>query len=250
MGMGEDSSISLQELYRDGINIPCNPDDPVYLASEEGWESVKWEEIAVSEEIQDALATIASQFHYVHLAQLLLLGNVISGDSDLDAKRLALLLANTRMRDTDAWGRYLQRLGKVKEIDPVMENYFERLYNDAHTVSRLLGMVFGEVMITTIYRNMNGEDRTFERLLKRNMGQSERNINLAEHYLQRWITDHTIEKRREIANSVDRYIVLKERFLVSQRENLATVGIDADTVIEKFVRNADDFYNDIQPDDT
>jgi hypothetical protein len=237
------SRFSIDDVYQDGIDIPHNPDDPVYVASEAGWPDIEWSKIDAPDNIQDALGTLGTQIHYINVAQVLLLGNVISGKTDINAKRLAILIAETRIRDVDAWGRYLSKVGETGDVASTMRNYFEKLHGDDNMVSTLIGVLLLDVLVTATYENLNGKDKTMERLIERNIGQAERNINLSDRYIDEWTDDLAADERDTAAARINRYITLKEQFITSHDAAFDTVGIKTRRLRDDFQDEANQFYD-------
>lgn len=240
---------NIDDIYEKGIDVPMNPSDPVYVASEAGWPNIDWDRISVEGEVRDALAAVGTQLHYTNLSQVLLLGDVIRGKTDINAKRLAILIAETRMRDVDAWGKYLSRLGEIGDISPSIEEYFERLYEDENMVSQIIGSLLTDVLVTAVYENMDGTDTTLEMLVERNVGQAERNIRLSDYYLSEWIDGLAADERRGTAARIDRYITLKEQFIENYADTFTVLDISADAVADDFRDEACTFQKQLLPDD-
>lgn len=247
VSVSDDEPFSLEDVYQEGVDVPQNPVDPVYIEQEKRWEKLEFGDPAVSDEVRAALASITIQLHYISLAQLTLLGNIIAENSQMRAKRLAALLASSRVRNVDAWGRYLEKLDEGGNVRPQVENYFQRLYTDDQAISRLISIILLDVLNRTMYDNLNGLDTTFERVLHRNITQAEKNIDLALHYLQYWDRKLSRDEKRSLAGHIRYYITLIEECVDACSDDLDTINVDSEQVLAQFDGNARDFYHEINP---
>jgi len=102
----------------------------------------------------------------------------------MESKHLAILLAGSRMRDVNVWGRYLGQMGATRQVSSGIKDYFRTLYGDDRIESKLIGIGLADV-----YRQAVGKlimdigEPLFKRLLKREFKYAGKNVDLLEDYL-------------------------------------------------------------------
>lgn len=241
-----ENTLPADELYDEPSEIPVNPVDLLYQAQEEQWETVEFEEVTVEGAVRDALADAATQFHYIYLSQLITLGDVTENVANMDVKRLSSFLIASRVRDVDAWGRYLASLEMRTTIAEPVQTYCNHLYNDDNRLSRLMGIILADVFRQTVSRNTHGfPDPTFKRLIERDLTEGDRNVRLTRRYLQRINRELDEDEQEEVTMQLDRYTVLIDNIIDDREPSFAQLDVDTDRLQDGIRSEIDAFHDDI-----
>lgn len=239
----EEDKLSIDSVYDEPVEVPVNPVDLLYREQEKQWDTVEFEEVTVEGAVRDALADASTQFHYIYLSQLIVLGDVTKNVSNVDVKRLASFLIASRIRDVDAWGRYLASLKMRTTVAEPVHTYCNHIYNDDNRLSRLMGVVLADVFRQAVGTNAaNFPDPTFERLLKRDVDEGDKNVQLARSYLQRINRNLSSEETDEVIMQMDRYASLIEDILVDREHSFNQLGADIENIRDQIGAEIDAFH--------
>lgn len=223
----------IDDLFDADIEISPNPADILWGEQEKAWEEIDFEPVDVSEEKLAALADAATQFHYIYISQLLIMGDLLFNAPDTGTKRLATVLSASRMRDIDAWGRYIAHLKLVRpNISPPLKSYFQQLYEEESTLARLMGLIFVDVFRKELAEKLQDvEDPTFRRLMQRDAVEGKKNVRLTKEHLQK-VSGLLDEQMREEATSrIDDYVDMIEAIVADRTVTLETLDVDTNTVM-------------------
>lgn len=233
----------IDQLYDDGIDISPNPADLLYREQAQAWEEVTFEPVDVSEEKLAALADAATQFHYIYLSQLLIMGDLLWNAPDMGTKRLATVLSASRMRDVDAWGQYITHLKLIRpEISPPLRTYFRTLYEEENQFARLMGLIFVDVFRKALADNLQDvEDPTFRRLMQRDADEGAKNVRLTKKYLQRVSTALDEETRKTANDRIDHYVTLIEDIADDRNATLTELDADQETIFHHWHDTIEDY---------
>lgn len=235
MNADDDSpSWLVDDLYDAGIGISPNPADLLYQEQERGWEEVAFEPVDVDEETLAALADAATQMHYIYLSQLLLMGDLLWNAEDIGTKRMATVLSASRMRDVDAWGRYIAHLELVRpQISAPLRAYFQELYEEENRFARLMGLVFVDVLRKALADELQDvEDPTFRRLMQRDAVEGAKNVEMTKEHLQQVSTAIDEGTRTAAADSIDAYVERIEAIITDRSVTLDALDVDPDRVLD------------------
>lgn len=230
-----DDRLPVEKVYEEGLDVPTNPADLVYKELEKGWYDIEFGEITVEGEIREALTDATTQLHYIYLSQLMMMGDLVRNSPRIDTKRLASVLTASRMRDVDAWGRYLFLLGERGTLSEPIRTYFHALFDDDNPVSRLIGLLYVDVLRQSIRKDhLEGiTDDTFKALLTRDIEEAERNIEMAHLYLHRVNDELGDDERQHVDAQLDRYLALLEDIVRHHATTFERMGGDPDRIIQR-----------------
>ncbi len=236
--MGADSETSwwpIDNLYDAGIDLSPNPADLLYQEQAKAWEEIAFEPVDrdMDEDALAAMADAATQFHYIYLSELLIMGDLLWNAPDIGTKRLATVLSASRMRDVDAWGRYIAHLKLIRpDISHPLKTYFKQLYEEENPLARLIGLMFVDVFRKELAGELQGaEDPTFRRLMERDAKEGEKNIRLTKQHLQEISSALDEEMRDAAADRIDDYIRIIEDIADDRSTTLKELGADTETII-------------------
>lgn len=239
--MEENSPID--DVYAHGANIPRNPVDPVYKELEKAWYDIDWAEIDTTDNQWTALADAATYFHYSYLSHVHLLGDIIERALDLRAKRIAIVLANSRMRDVDAWGRYLGKLKTATEIPSELKDHFRVLAADDYVESQVAGIALIDVYRYTIKDRISAiDDPTFRALMERDSEQSRANMRLAESYLTAAVPELDAADWQDMIETIRQYREMTEDIFLAQVASIDSFDREPMDVIAAAKQTADAFF--------
>ncbi len=254
MGMEHDEDsisdeIDVGSMYDEPSEIPVNPVDLLYQEQEKQWASIEFEEVTAEGAVREALADAATQFHYLYLSQLIVLGDITRNAANLDVKRLAAFLTASRIRDVDAWGRYLASLKMRTTVAEPVRTYCTHMYNDDNRLSRLMGLILADVFRQAISRNTHSfPDPTFKRLIERDLTEGDKNVKLTRRYLKRINRNLDVDEREHVTMQLDRYTVLIDNIIDDRQPAFAQLNVDTDLLREQIRNEIDAFHDDITQD--
>lgn len=246
---GEDDvdELPFEDMYDEPTAIPVNPLDLLYQEQEKQWEPIEFEDITVEGETRKALADAATQFHFIYLSQLITLGDITKNAANLNVKRLASFLTSSRIRDVDAWGRYLTALKMRTTVSSSVRTYCNKLYSDDNRLSRMIGIILTDVFRQAVGTNtIDFPDVTFERLMERDIEEGDKNVRLTRSYLQRINRELTEEQREDVVMQMDRYAVLIEDILDEKARSFSQLGTDVETIRDHIGTEIDEFHSVIK----
>lgn len=240
-----DEPLSTEELYANGANFP-QKSDPVYREQAEAWPDIDWERMAVSADQRGVLADTAARLHYGSLVHVDLLGSIIECTADLRTKRIATKLIGSRMRDVDAWGRYLTELQTPADIPTELEDYLHGLMADDHVESQVAGIALMDVhryaLIDTIHAIA---EPTFRALMERDSEQSRINKRLTAAYLSAAVTDLDPGDRKAVEKTVDQHQDIPVDLFLPHVSAEETTAPDTADVITAATHTTDTFFTRI-----
>ncbi len=231
---GDDrSSWPIDDLYDADIEISPNPADLLYREQSRAWEEIEFEPAEVDEETLAAMADAATQFHYIYLSELLIMGDLLWNAPDIGTKRLATVLSASRMRDVDAWGRYITHLKLVRPaISQPLKTYFQKLYEEDHQLARLMGLLFVDVFRKALADELQDvEDPTFRRLMQRDAAEGTKNVRLTKEHLQDISGALDPEERHTAADRIDDYVDIIEDIADDRAVTLEELGADPEAIV-------------------
>lgn len=243
----DDEELPIDRMYDEPTEIPVNPVDLLYREQEKSWDTIEFEEVTADGEVREALADAATQFHYIYLSQLIVLGDITKNAANMNVKRLAAFLTASRIRDVDAWGRYLTSLKMRTTVSDAVHVYCTRLYNEDNRLSRLIGIVLADVFRQAIGTNaVDFPDVTFERLMERDIEEGDKNVQLTRSYLQRINQEIDEDQREEVIMQMDRYAALVDDILDDREQSFTQLGLDIENIREHVSREIDAFHASIK----
>lgn len=255
--MPDDSSrwrneLSLSEVYGSGVRLGMDTSFYQDSICWEPMEDVDWDrDIQVPEEQEQALITVATQFHFGNMADLMLCGRIMEHEQEMEAKRLALLLSTAKIRSVDAWGRYLDKLQGATEITPSLKKYMDEMYNDAtDTLSLLIGMsIIGDVSGRIILEQaMTTDEPVLSEMAECMTAQTRKNQENAKHYLKIALSNTHPNRLTKVRNDVLYYRRNLADIILSQQDAFETLGWNPDYIASRAAQDADEFLNAIVPD--
>lgn len=240
------------ETYGNKIDIPENPTETLFQVQEDAWKELDWDvEIDGTDEELDALADAAAQFHQIHLSHVMIFGDIVRNVPDVDAKRLGVFLALSRMRDVDAWGRYLGRLKQRTKISEPVMDYFKMVFNDDHPYSRLIGLVYVDVFREAIDNHLQHvPEKLFRRIMERGGEEAERNVELSLRYLREGHQAMDAEEREKVVVQTDRYLAQINKILRHHADTIEVFGGDVNQINPEVNRISTEFQEAIANPDT
>jgi hypothetical protein len=243
--------IPLSEVYGTGVNLDI---DTGFYDDINHWQptdNIPWEHgITVEQTQREALATVATQFHFGKMTDMKLCGRVLEHEPDMHAKRLALLLANSRIRTADAWGRYLGLLESTGTILPPLDTYMSAMYDDTtDPVSLLIGMVMvgdisGHVILDAA---MQTDEPVLRAMGEQMMEQATQNRENAVFYLRSVLGNIPPNRFTKIRHDVQRYRQNLDDILLTQEDAFTTLGWDTTRITERATNESDQFLDSITP---
>lgn len=247
--------IPLSEVYGTGVTLDIDTDFYDYTEYWQPMTDVSWERgVHVPPAHQDALATVATQFHFGKLTDIKLCGRILEHEPDMNAKRLALLLSSARVRDVDAWGRYLDLLEATGEILPPLETYMSAMYDDStDPVSLLIGMIMiGDISGSIILDEaMQTDESVLQEMAPHMADQSATNRESAITYLRPVLRETHPNRLTKIQHDVQQYRKNLEDILRTQEDAFTTLGWNTDHIANRATDEADLFLEIITtPEDT
>lgn len=244
--MTDDDDFLIDDLYEGGIELPHNPDDLIFTELQRGWESVHWTEIEATGDVLDALVGAVTQFHYIHLSQVLLLGSILEQEEDMRAKRLAIILAAARMRKVDTWGRYLGQAQSTDTVSPELQDHFNDLYADKQVISRLLGVLLADVYLFAVGTVLDDiGDPLFGRLIRRDMRQAEQNLEIAEEYFRDTLPELDAGEREAILDKIERYQTRFEEIVLGHADSFDALAETEAELMATARQEIETFYDRI-----
>lgn len=246
--MSDDDS-SFEDLYREDADL--NFEGILYRESSEGWTpstDIDWDiEIDLPEEKREALADGATQFHYSNTSHLMLCGRLLEQAPDMQAKKLALFLAFSKMRNIDAWGRYLGKLAVKSEIPPQTKDYFRRMTEEDDLATLLLGMgVLGGTVgygVLEVFKEPG--DPVFAQMAEKMVAQKGKNEELLAGYLGSMVDSSEEERLEQIEELAKFYRAQSEKIVYAHSDSYEKLGIEPDRVAESVLEATDEFYRKI-----
>lgn len=225
----------IDALYEDGIDLSPNPADLLYQEQEAGWEEITFEPVDVSEEKLAALADAATQMHYIYLSQVMMMGDLLWNAPDIGTKRLATVLSASRMRDVDAWGRYIAHLELVRpEISPPLRDYFQELYAEENRFARLMGLMFVDVLRKALADELQDvEDPTFRRLMQRDAREGAKNVKMTREHLQHINSTIDDDTRETAEGRMDDLQDRIEAIIADRGVTLETLDVDPENILDE-----------------
>ncbi len=237
----------LGDVYREGITIPHNPANLLYVVQEKQWEPVEYKSVEATGTARDALVDASTQFHYIYLSELVTLGDIIHNARWADKKRAAVFLAASRMRDVDAWGRYLGLLGATGTVSDDVQRFVDRVYEDDNRLSRLIALVYIDVLRQAIGKHTeNLPDPTFQALLDRDIKEGNRNVKILEQTLQNIHNELGLAEQHEVVTRLDRYLAMVENIIHRHRDTFTAFDADPDSVTAYITDTVNRFEQTIQ----
>ncbi len=237
--------IPRSEVYGNGVGLDI---DPAFYEQTSTWrphDDICWDRnFQLSPQKLNALATVATQFHFGKLIDLKLCGRVLERASDMDTKRLALLLATSRMQGSDVWGRCLSLLNETDEIVPSFEYRMGELYDDAtDPVSLLIGMVIaGEISGSLIMDELTQlDDPLISDVAAFTLEQAEANRKSAVTYLQRLLKEMPENRLTKIRQETWTFRRSFNDVLYAQEPAFQELGIDTSLLATRVSTEIDIF---------
>jgi hypothetical protein len=245
-----DNLWKIDDLYEQEINLSPNPADLLYQEQQSSWEDIEFEPVDVDEEKLAALVDAATQFHYIYLSELLIMGDLLWNAPDMGTKRLATVLSASRMRDVDAWGRYIAHLQLIRpSISSPLQTYFRKLYEEENQLARLMGLLFVDVFRKELADELQDvEDPTFRRLMQRDAAEGSKNVKVTKEHLQRVSGMLDGAARREAASRVDEYITVIENIAADRETTLNALDVETTTFLGHWHDIIEDYRDMVQDD--
>lgn len=243
----------MDELPFEEINpeSDLNFEGVLYREASEGWspaEDIDWEqEIELPDEIKKAIAGAATQFYYSNISHLMLSGRLMEKGKDMELKKLALYLAFSKMRNIDAFGRYLARVEEREEVAPYTKEYFSRMSTDADVPNLLLGMAVlgGTVGYGTLESVIDATDPIMEQIASNVIEQKKKNEDLLVNYLGNVVDAATDEELEELVESARFYRDQSEKIVIFHGNLFETLGTAPEEVVDRVLDATDQFYEKI-----
>lgn len=232
--------------YVHGIDVPDRGSDPVHAVNTSVWETIEWETPDLPAEVQEARAAVACELHYLYMTHLTMLGGIVQDEPDTDMKRLAAVLTDDRMRNVDAWSKYLSALGENTTVTADMDKHADALLS-ADSLCQLTSIVLADVFLATLYEHMDDDGSLFRRLLERDITQAQKNVGMAIDYLQQWQQELPGSRKEAVLDHVRTCVQWAEVYVDRHQTVLANAGIAPEAFATAFRENAQEFYDHIRP---
>lgn len=223
----------VDDLFADGIDLSPNPADLLYEEQQQAWEEVPLEPADVDPETLAAMVDAATQFHYIYLSQLLIMGDLLWNAPDMGTKRLATVISASRMRDVDAWGQYLAHLKLVRpKVSAPLKSYFRQLYEEDSSFARLMGLIFVDVFRKALADELQDvEDPTFRKLMQRDAAEGKKNVRLTKQHLQQVSAGLDDAMQETAADQMDAYMDRIAEIVDDRAASFDALGADPDTIM-------------------
>lgn len=244
--MTEDHDLSLEKPYQHGVRIPEPEDDPVYERNASAWEPIDWELTDVPEDVLEARGELAANLHYLHMTHLTVLGDIVSEEPDTDVKRVAAVLVDDRMRNVDAWGRYLMMTGVAPRITTELDEHINSLF-DRDAWSQLASIILADVVLVSLYQYLDAEDDLIHRVLERDVEQAKDNIQMITSYLRDRYHELSQEEQAAVRGRVDRCHSWSSVFVDRYSGMLEASGVDPEAFAVAAHRNIDRVAHQFMP---
>lgn len=246
--MDEDDN-AFEELYREDEDL--NFEGILYRESTESWDpstDIDWDiDVDLPDEQREALADGATQFHYSNTSHLMLCGRLLEQGPDMQAKKLALFLAFSKMRSIDAWGRYLGKMSVKTAVPSQTTEYFRRMTEEDDLATLLLGMgVLGGTVgygVLEVFQEV--DEPLFNQMAEKMMAQKKHNEELLTHYIGNMVETSSEERLQQIKDLARFYRDQSEKIVRAHDESYRNLGIDPEKVAENVLRVTDEFYKKI-----
>lgn len=241
--------LPFEDIYTEESDL--NFEGVLYKEASGGWSpsmDIDWEQdIQVSAEERDALADAATQFHYSNASHLMLCGRLLEHADDMDIKKLALFLAFAKMRNVDAWGRYLGRVSAPTEIAPQTKELLSKMSADENLYTLLLGMgvLGGTVGYGVLDKMREIEEPLFRQIADHIREQKRHNEDLLVHYLEDLVIAADDQETEEIREQAAYFRDRSEQIVLFHGDLLETLGIDPREVADHVLELTDEFYDKV-----
>ncbi|MDY6768907.1 MAG: hypothetical protein SVW02_02255 [Candidatus Nanohaloarchaea archaeon] len=246
--MTEENS-SFDELYREDGDL--NFEGILYREDSGGWspsQAIDWDQdIELSEEQREAIATGVSQFLYSNTFHLMLCGRLLERSDDMAVKKLALFLGFSKMRNIDAFGRYLGRIGSRKDVSPHTKEFFKRMTEEEDIPTLVLGMAVlgGTVGYGVLDKVRDAGDPVARQICDTIRQQKRENEELLVNYLKT-VIDQADEEELKRLNELARFYREKSTKIVqAYAESYEKLGEDPDEILQHVLDVTDEFYEKV-----
>lgn len=245
--MDEDSRFD--DIYTEDSDL--NTAGVLYHEAEDSWSpttDIDWDqEIALPDEKKTALADAATQFHYSNAVHLMLTGRLLEQAEDMETKKLALYLSFSKMRNVDAFGRYIGRVSVDTEIAPQTKEYLSRMSAEEDVVSLLLGMgvLGGTVGYGVLDYLREAGDPLFTEIADHVRQQKRDNEEILVNRLSALLSEADDDRRAEIMDKAAYYRERSENIVRYHTDLLEQLDLDPDEVAEHVREVTDAFYQEI-----
>ncbi len=233
----EDSSLNIEGI--------------LYKEAAGGWsptEDIDWDTpLELDEDRKEALGDAATQFYYSNISHLMLCGRLLERGRDVPLQKLALFLAFSKMRNVEAFGRYLARTPPTEEVAPSTKEYLNRLTEDQDITTLLLGMgvLGGTVGYGVLDHLKEGGDPVFRQIAENVIEQKHENEDLIVNYLGNIVDSAEEEDIEDIKRQAEFYRDRSAKIVMFHSDLLETLGIDPEEVRDTVLEATDSFYSKV-----
>ncbi|MFB6294425.1 MAG: hypothetical protein ABEI97_01580, partial [Candidatus Nanohaloarchaea archaeon] len=244
-----DDDSTFEDIYTDEETL--NTAGVLYREAEGSWSPTKdidWEQsIDLPEAERTALAAAATQFHYSNASHLMLTGRLLEQAEDIERKKLALYLSFSKMRNVDAFGRYIGRVSVHTEVAPQTKEYLSRMSAEEDVASLLLGMgvLGGTVGYVVLDHLADAGDPLFADIAGHVQQQKHDNEEILVNQLSELIAAADEERLAAIRETAAYYRERSEQIVLHHDDILETLGIDPEEVAEDVLAATDEFYRKV-----
>lgn len=244
-----DEKLPIDDIYDMGLDIGF--EEQLYEQLNTSWnpsKDVDWDQsIDLDSDAKRLTSFLATEFHYDSMFELMLCGRLLEKDAHPEAKVLAVMLANSKIRNAAAWAKYLANIGDTEDLSHAKRRYFGALYDEEDTTNLLLGIsVIGDV---SWYAFMDKVEDVggplFEEIVSSIREQKRGQISHTVNYLQYTTSKREGEQLRALRKDAEFFRDSMEEIIQSHDDKLAAVGKDTDAIAQHVVEYIDTFYTRI-----
>lgn len=241
----------VDQLYREGINLEEAGEFYGSLAanrfSQDIGDEVESPNQDVPEDVQEALNYLAAQFHYAHIAELVVSGRLVEHSQDIPVKRLGVVLALSHVSYADAWGSYLAEQGQQTVRNEVLQQHFELLFDEERTLNILIGLcVIGAIAGRVIMEaTQDTEDAVYNRIasfVSRAKHDDEQLITL---FFDKKLSDSTDQDIPDVRQKADIYREHAVQIVMGGENPYRALGHDTQDIATTIGEQVNRFYQRI-----
>lgn len=243
--MNDDATV--EGLYRaDDLNF-----EGIFLKEMVGgWKpsrDIDWDQdLQLPEEKEAALAEAVTQYYYSNIAHVMLCGRVLEREEDLRGKKLALLIAFSKVRSAEVYGRYLGKTNADPDIAPYTQEYFSKMSeDDIDILLPDMGVLGGALGYGTLSFLKDAGDPLFAQIAEKVCDQKDREMEFLADYLGEVVRAMDEEEHDDLLERAAFYRERAENIVQYHADLLTTLDIDPEEVRTYVLEFTDEFYADI-----
>ncbi|MDY6761938.1 MAG: hypothetical protein SVY41_02730 [Candidatus Nanohaloarchaea archaeon] len=245
----DEDDLEFEDIYAGEEDL--NTAGVLYREAEGSWsptQDIDWEQtIDLPDAEKRSLADAATQFHYSNAVHLMLTGRLLEQAEDMETKKLALYLSFSKMRNVDAFGRYIGRVSVDTEIAPQTKEYLSRMSAEEDVVSLLLGMAVlgGTVGYGVLDHLREAGDPLFTEIADHVRQQKRDNEEILVNRLSELLDQADEERQAAIRETAAYYRERSAQIVLYHTDLLETLDLDPDEVAAHVRELTDELYGKI-----